>query len=69
MPDSTVIFREWKPRLLAFGIEETEIHTFGALGVDREVGPTAGRCRPQGKPIAREHRRPDLVTGHGSIRG
>lgn len=53
MPDTPVIFGEWKLCLSAFGIEETEVHTFGALCAHCEVGPTVGRCRPQGKPIPR----------------
>ena len=46
MPDSAVIFGERKPRLVALGVEETEVHTVGALGAHREVGPLVGRCRP-----------------------
>jgi hypothetical protein len=53
MPDPAVIFGEWKPRLAALGIEEADLHPIGTLCAHREVGPTVGRCRPQGKPVAR----------------
>jgi hypothetical protein len=67
MPDAAVILGKWKLCLMAFGIEEAEVHTVGTLCAHREVGPAWGRRRPEGKPIARQYRgRPDLADIHGS---
>jgi hypothetical protein len=70
VPYPSVILRQWKPRLVSIGIEETQIHALGSLRAHREVGSADDRCGPQREPIARQYLgHPGRADSHGPAIG